>query len=228
MTPMPNRSTRATLLIVLLLTLGVSAAKHPQPTPTGISLSPATWDVRYSSGVKLQALSGMAGWLFLFPTAPGHVNYITVPFKTPIVQGQSVTFTAQVVTVSGVPVFEYGLGPDNPCVNPAHVRAYIEQDYPKNGRFGDITYAPATYRWWANPIAVEIVPGTATVTVPIQPDQWSDTDGQFGTTEPDGFAAAVAHPAAVGLTFGGGCFAGHGVWLSGGSARFILTSFAIQ
>jgi len=47
--------TRATFLIVLLLTLGVSA-KH-RPAPVGISLSPSAWDVRYSSGVKLQALS---------------------------------------------------------------------------------------------------------------------------------------------------------------------------
>jgi hypothetical protein len=29
----------------------------------------------------------------------------------------------------------------------------------------------------------------------------------------------------IGMTFGGGCFAGHGVNISGGTARFSLTSY---
>ncbi len=210
-------------MLAALLALGAS-----KPLTSGISLDPRAWQVRYSSGVTLHALSGMAGWSFVFPSAPGHVNYVTTAFTTPIAQTQAVTFTAQIVVMSGAPVFEYGLGPDNPCVVPATVRAYLEQAYNPKGPGHDIIYAPATYRWWANPIAVTLAPGVATVTVPFTPDQWSDTDGQSGLDQPLGFADALAHPAAVGLTFGGGCFAGHGVWTSGGTTQFLLTSDVVQ
>jgi hypothetical protein len=30
------------------------------------------------------------------------------------------------------------------------------------------------------------------------------------------------------MTFGGGCFFGHGVWVSGGDARFILNNYVIN
>jgi hypothetical protein len=32
----------------------------------------------------------------------------------------------------------------------------------------------------------------------------------------------------IGLTFGGGCFFGHGVFIDGGPAQFILTNYAVQ
>ncbi len=212
------------LVLVALLVLG---ATKP-PATSGISLDPRAWSVRYSSGVTLQPLVGMAGWSFVFPSAPGHVNYLTTGYATPIAPTQAVTFTAQIVTLSGSPVFDYGLGPDNPCVQPATVRVYLEQVYTPKGPGHDITFAPATYRWWANPIAVVLSPGVYTVTVPFTPDQWSDTDGQSGIDQPLGFADALAHPAAIGVTFGGGCFFGHGVSVSGGSARFVLTNMQMQ
>ncbi len=212
------------LALVALFALG---ATKP-PSTSGISLDPRAWQVRYSSGVTLQPLSGMAGWSFVFPAAPGHVNYLTTSFTTPIAQTQAVTFTAQIVTLSGSPIFDYGLGPDNPCQTPATVRVYLEQVYNPKGPGHDITFAPATYRWWANPITTLLLPGVYTVTVPFTPDQWSDTDGQSGVDQPLGFAEALAHPAAIGMTFGGGCFFGHGVSVSGGAARFVLTNFQIQ
>jgi len=218
--------TRATFLIVLLLTLGVSA-KH-RPAPVGISLSPSAWDVRYSSGVKLQALSGMAGWWLQFPGAGGSVNYVTTPYAKAIQQGQFLTFSVQIVVVSGAPVFNYQLEPWNTCDYPAHVRAYIEQQAPKGCPDATYTCAPPTARWWANPLAVELAPGAATVSVPVHPSQWSDAEGQMGTDALDVFGAALAHPAAVGLTFGGGCFYGHGVNVLDGTARLILTAYTIQ
>ena len=32
----------------------------------------------------------------------------------------------------------------------------------------------------------------------------------------------------IGVTFGGGCFFGHGVNVSGGAARFIMTRFELK
>ncbi len=212
-------------LLVGSLTIPLTAAK-PGPVTAGISLSPSAWSVRYSSGVTLSALSGMAGWSFLFPTGSGHVNYLTTPTSKPLTG--SLTFTAQVIVTSGVPRFLAAPEVGNTCDTPASVRAYVEQVYDARGPGHDIIYAPATYRWWSNPIALQLSEGVATVTTPIDPSQWSDTDGHLGTDELVGFQDAMAHPAAVGLTFGSGCFFGHGVVVSGGTARFVLTNFQVQ
>jgi len=64
--------------------------------------------------------------------------------------------------------------------------------------------------------------------VALDPGQWTDTNGNLGTSDPIRFAAALADPMTIGLTFGGGCFFGHGVYIDGGTARFILTSYVVQ
>jgi hypothetical protein len=49
--------------------------------------------------------------------------------------------------------------------------------------------------------------------------------GEFGTlsaTTQAGFAATLASVSQIGMTFGGGCFFGHGVNVSGGTAAFEL------
>ncbi len=196
--------------VVILIALACLAAKPHQPT--------SGWTARYSEGVTLTSQVE-----FAFPAAPGHINYLTMPYTTPLSQAQSVTMTVQIDALSGVPSFDYGIGPNNPCAYPAHVRAYIEQKYKL-----DAVYAPATYRWWSNPIAIELTPGTFTATTPLTPDQWSDTNGIRGVDDLAGFAAAIGHPQAVGMTFGGGCFFGHGVSVSGGTAQFILKGFTVS
>jgi hypothetical protein len=71
----------------------------------------------------------------------------------------------------------------------------------------------------------------ATVTVPFTADQWSDVNGQLGSSTAAltaSFQDALSKIGAVGLTFGGGCFAGHGVYLDSGSATFVVTGFALN
>jgi hypothetical protein len=43
-----------------------------------------------------------------------------------------------------------------------------------------------------------------------------------------GFKQAMANLGNVGFSFGGGCFYGHGVRVSGGGARFGITSYAVK
>jgi len=220
------------LLLACVATASLSAkrepaAPKPAPTPAGVTLNPSSWNVRYSAGMPdhPSPLAGMIGWYLDFPNASGSVNYLTTAYTTPMTQTQSVTFTAQVVTTSGEPVFNFMLEPWNTCTAPAHVRAYIEQFY--SNKY-DATYAPATYRWWANPTAMLLASGVATVTMPLAPDQWSDAEGARGSDQLAGFTAALGHPAAIGMTFGGGCFFGHGVNVLDGTARFILSNYAVQ
>ena len=42
------------------------------------------------------------------------------------------------------------------------------------------------------------------------------------------FSSALANVSGVGFVFGGGCFSGHGVAVSSGSARFTLNSYTVQ
>jgi hypothetical protein len=210
---------------LLACAVSVSLSARHQPPPSGVTLTASAWNIRYGSRMPAHPspLVGMAGWWLDVPLEPGSLNYVTTAYTTPLPQGQSVIFTAQIVATSGTPVFNFMLEPSNTCTYPAHVRAYFEQ-----GTKHDVSYAPATYRWWANPIAVELAEGVATVTVPLTPEQWSDAAGEIGSAQLAGFEAALAHPGAIGLTFGGGCFFGHGVNVSGGTARFILSNYVVQ
>jgi hypothetical protein len=73
--------------------------------------------------------------------------------------------------------------------------------------------------------------GDVTMTVPLTPDQWSSVYRKVGNLNSStlaGFQDALANLGDVGMTFGGGCFAGHGVNVSGGTARFVLISYTIS
>lgn len=221
------------LVLAIVLSCVTLSAKHPKPQPVVvISLAPPDWDVRYSAGVKLQTLSGMAGWFFNVPAAPGHANYITTAYTKPLTSAQSIAFAVQIVPLAGNPEIVPSPEWDGSTCATAEVRLYIEQVVPKG--CPDATYSckgvtPA-YRWWSNPEAVALTPGQAVLSVPIDPYHWSDAEGRFGSDPiaAAGFLGAMAHPAMVGMTFGSNCFYGHGVQIEDGSARFILTAFTIK
>jgi len=66
---------------------------------------------------------------------------------------------------------------------------------------------------------------------PLNAAQWSSVLGKKGTDSAvatQGFEAALADLGNVGMTFGGGCFFGHGVFVTGGTARFIATGYAVR
>ena len=63
------------------------------------------------------------------------------------------------------------------------------------------------------------------MTVKLSPDQWTNVVGKRSSW---GFAKTRKNMGNIGVTFGGGCFFGHGVNVSGGSARFIMTRFELN
>ena len=72
--------------------------------------------------------------------------------------------------------------------------------------------------------------GTVKLTVPLNPSQWQDTWGHIGNSSAEataGFKSSLANPTQIGITFGGGCFFGHGVRAQDGTARFKVTDFKI-
>ena len=69
--------------------------------------------------------------------------------------------------------------------------------------------------------------GEFTLTVSLSPDQWTSVFGQRGAEVPNEFNAAIPDLGNVGFTFGG-TFAGHGVYVTGGNARFILKQYSLS
>jgi hypothetical protein len=68
-------------------------------------------------------------------------------------------------------------------------------------------------------------------TVSLDPSNWIGVYGQTGNgsaTALAAFKATIANMGDIGLVFGGGCFAGHGVYLDAGSATFNLLGIAIK
>ena len=156
-------------------------------------------------------------------------GYLMYPGSLKFTEAQTAKATIQLVT-TGSPVFGWESNVDNlppGCASPPAARLYIQ-----SGSW-NYTAPDGSNRWWSNPVSFTLASGTATLSVPLQPDQWSDTYGQEGdsspTTEKE-FAEAIANVNFIGMTFGGGCFFGHGVNISGpgATAQFILKSFTIQ
>jgi hypothetical protein len=215
------------------------------PGPSGqVPLTPGNWNIRYSPGMPVNpGAAPSGGWVFSFPlAAPGvcpappttgpnfnvstcpHVDYVTATYITPIVGSSlSMTFSIAVGPNTG---FDYHTAANNTCVNPANFRFLIE-------RTDDAGLYQPYYRWWSHDISYQLQPidGSLTLTVPLTPDRWSSALGEIGNASAAataGFADTLNNVGLIGITFGGGCFAGHGVYLNSGTATFTVTDFRIN
>jgi hypothetical protein len=236
---------RSVLLGSLLLLIGCGGGGLG---PKTVSMQPQNWDfstfTNYFPGNPPPAHPiGLAGgWYFDFPVENNWpacaalsgtgsyaqcflVGYVTTPYSGPAQHQVSMTF--QVVT-TGNPTFNYALDPGNPNLpnNPsadAVVTILLQER-------GD-DWASDFKRWWALGHRTFLSPGTFTVTVPLTLSNW---DGNItGATytqaqQQAGFDKALQDLGNVGFTFGGGCCAGHGVDVTGGTARFVLLSYSIS
>jgi hypothetical protein len=157
-------------------------------------------------------------WSFQFPSSEsgGHVNYVQTPFNAATTP-QSLTVTFRVE--SNAPQYEV-LDPADHL--PATFRLFFEQQ-------GDDLIEP-NGRWWAGPSMSVYNLGsqdgqTLTFFVPLTSDRWSNV---YGDQDPQAFSAALKNIGWVGVTFGGQYFAGHGVAVRSGSAKYILIDFTVN
>jgi hypothetical protein len=140
----------------------------------------------------------------------------------------SKSVSAQIVlTTTAAPTFEYTLERNNTCVNPVHVRFLLQQKGDDLTGRGDKRY----YRWWSY-AAYELAPGSITLRASLSDlGQWKSVYGEqaeVSDAATGGFKRSIANLGAVGFSFGGGCFYGHGVRVSGGSARFAASSYIVK
>lgn len=230
------------LLVAAALCLPISgsvfSAQRPPPV---INMAAVAWQIRYSPGLPIRPNpnpSGGSGWSFSFPTnavgkcpAPptqppnynispcSHVDYVTTPYTLPIT-AKSITVTFSIIANS--PVYDYKTATNNTCVSPAKMRLLLEHH-------NDAALNNPVYRWWSNPLEYTLGnTNAAVIKVLLTPDQWSDVNGQLGTTDPADFTATLLRIGAIGMTFGGGCFFSHGVYLDSGSATLTVTDMTLN
>lgn len=200
------------LLLMTLLLAGCGSSPSPMAPPA--PPSPGNpWVFQFSPNMPSQPTpDGAGGYYFYFPSQDG-VHYLTQGRKTAI--SGTMTLTANVL-LTGNPVFVSSDPNSNACPGGAHVDLYFQ----RAGDDGQNEF----YRWFAN-TRQSIVSGELTYAVPLVVDNWGDVYARRDAAQ---FAAAMASPQAVGMTFGVGCFAGHGVYVTGGQATFTIKSFTIQ
>ena len=217
---------------IFLACLLATASSMRMAIAQNVSLSPTDWIFRGSPGMGLHPLAAPGGWKFDFPSHPRaqcedprcpQVHYLTTAYTKALAPTSSMSMTLSIATTPSV-MFDYHTEESNTCPGSATVRLYFQQ------QGDDLTLASATYRWWSNPISFVLAPtsGAVTFTVLLHGSQWTDVNGMSGLQQPRGFAAALAHPANIGMTFGGGCFFGHGVFIDSGTATFTVTAFSIN
>lgn len=207
---------------------GGSCSGGPCPASGGGSTttpSASSWVIEYSPGMPSHPTASGAGWSFAFPNSPNHVDYVVDPVSMAASNRISATVS---VAVSGNPTFGYQTASNNTCIYPAHARLFFQERGDNMSGSGAYQY----YRWWAKTDAgsFQLAPGSGTMTASFaDPAEWSSVLGVAGNANATATAAfnqAKANIGAVGMTFGGGCFYGHGVYVSSGSASFSLSAFS--
>lgn len=186
------------------------------PTAVTVPLTSGAWET-ISDPQPFPLRNDGSSLLFDFPSS-GSMHYLFTASPLAAIRG-TLVMSVQ-VTTSGAPLFE----PLDTsfCNLPPSARPFLWANGNGNGNFD---------RWWSNPRAYALAAGTATISVPLRAADWSSVNGRFGHEDAEtrfAFDKALLNVTRLGLTFGGGCSFGHGIRVSGGTARFALTEYAIR
>lgn len=197
---------------------GGSSCNNPLCAYPGL-LSPNSGWTDYGSGAGA-ALVGPLPNPFSIPSqASGQtINYVYTKAPT-LAVGQTITLN---YSVSGNATF--APLPESSCgsagCGPALVRLFIWA--------GNDVGSTNAGRWWCNAQATPLVIGdNQTISCQLEFENWGGAGVGSDPINATTFAAVLNAPFAVGFTFGGE-FAGHGDWVTSGSATFTVNSFTVQ
>lgn len=219
------------LATITLLPVAASAAGH-WTAPSLLTLKAGNWFFWFGQN-EPSLKNANPGWSFVIPVGPEdptacvgadygcpQVDYVMTLESLPITNSW-LRIEAEVVVTSGNPVLWWQMDVGNTCPEPPAVHAILAPNFGSD--YG---------RWWSNPGKIILTPGAGPITVeiPMDPEQWTSVYGQPGTASDEamaGWLSALQNPYAVGLTFGGGCFFGHGVNVVNGTgtAKFVLKNY---
>jgi hypothetical protein len=214
------------ILGLLLVAACNAGGSKPAQRSATVPINAQAWSILYSPGMPPHPIPRKGkGWYFNFPTEPNSVHYVLVAVN--MVASRYVDASI-LVTTTGKPTFVYYLQPDNTCVYPAHVRFLLQE------KGDDLSGANGKqyFRWWSNRVAYQLTSGRANLRASLTDlSGWTSVFGETANASAAaaaGFKQAMANLGNVGFSFGGGCFYGHGVGVSGASARFAVTSYEVK
>ena len=238
----------STLAVVALLSLTGVAYADPSPQMVG-----SQWAVyeqtTLPNGSLLFYVAAHAttistgGVEFQMPDAtsssPTYVNYLLNTYATSLVEGNTIAATINVVTSSSATTFVGN--PDGGCpagTCPGAVRLFFQSSLAvtnaaRSNCIGGFGTNENNY-WWSNPTSYSFVAGgsggTITLSVPLNPADWSNICGQFGSSNIPVFNSALANIKYIGLSFGSGYYFANGLGVDGstGTATFQLVTYTIS
>jgi hypothetical protein len=214
------------LLGLLLVAACNAGGSKPAQRSATVPMDARAWSILYSPGMPPHPTPRAGGgWYFDFSTAPNLVNYVLAGVK---MAASSYVEARILVTTTKTPVFVYNLQPVNTCIYPSHVRFLLQEKGDDLSGANDKQY----FRWWSNRVAYQLTSGRANLRASLTDlSQWTSVFGEKASASAAaaaGFKQAMANLGNVGVSFGGGCFYGHGVGVSGGSARFVVTKYKVK
>lgn len=194
-----------------------------------ISMSPTAWCISTGGtqgGSNYNPAPAGSGWSFNFPVAPYGIYAAATGGLLSFSQGQTMSMNFQLKVSNAI--FLPGDTAGGTCLSPGGQFVLYMQH-------SNDTTDPPNWKWWAHPTYV-LQNGTystaGVLSAALQPNIWSDANGQYANTDATtlaGFVDTLAHVGTVGITFGGGCNFGHGTLLqSGGTASMEVDSFAVN
>ena len=220
-------------LLALLASVALLAILVPSASAAGPGPGPSPkWTLYYYSGdngpftMPAKPKGGSIA-TFAFDLAPNQALLMSSDreyLKKGNLFGNTVTATLAIKAPKGTTFVGY----DTDCATLPTVRFYF---HTTNTALGESAY------WWSNPVSISLAalfasgPHGATLSVSMDPANWSDRAGGFGDVDGAHLAAFQASASSVteiGLSFGSGCTFAFGDGSNPAGAVFNLVKFSTQ
>ena len=175
--------------------------------------------ISYGNAAPMRVMPDGLAETFPQKSSDRQFNYlVTSMHGADLTARKSITVTVKLTPLTGAPVFKYSNGCVQAWCNPAELKLLIW------GPPGDL-YSTGD-RWWSD-AAIPMVAGVHTFTVSLDPTHWTGVLGQSGATSA-GYHNCLKQVLSIGMTFGGGYYAGHGLSTDGGTAEFELLKYEVD
>jgi len=184
-----------------------------------MSLDPAKWTEGLVPTYITFRNDTTGALMFDVPGVGKSVNYAYAPSPSRTITG-TLHVTLRIDATGGLPQFIGAPEAGNTCTAPATMRPFI---FANNN-----DWSGAFSRWWAASDFVTLAPGSYTLDIPLSPERWTSVNGIAGSAAPTQFASALQNVSSLGVSFGAGCFYGHGVYVDSGTARWVLTTYEVR
>ncbi len=235
--------------ILTISTLLIAPVSYATP-PTQPILSGPQWAVYNSDKTTHATTIPSGGVQFQFSDAtsstPAYTRYMLDTFTAELTTGDTLAATFSVVA-TGSALFvgnpNGGCPGSSSSLCPGAVRLFFQSNLAVAGVDSGSCVGPGFNEynyWWSNTGSSDSYyqftsggsSGLVTLSVSLDPANWSDLCGHSGTynsAATAGFNSAIGNIKRVGLSFGSGYFFANGVGVDGttGSAVFMLTAYTI-